>query len=579
MKKVIIIVGAVLFVAAAGFLTYWFVFRKRLADQIVVPYIAHQKPRIDPHVPAADPMSDKLDEVIFDGLFNVAATPSGIAYEDGLGEYMGIDQNNVVSVRLKPNKKWHESYAVALEKTKVTITEKQAVNFVAKDLKFTLRRIQSLGSLSPDFILVVQAVQDFDFTGPDENDEVKLQFKGDRVWTEPDIKEVLSFKILPSNSELNAPEYKNGTGPYMSAGEYEDEIFYVRCPSGSAQITNFLLKPYIDNSTFTTELRNGNINVLLTTPFGSISPILADSTDYFVKSNISTCFFALLYNTKRLSLEQRIELRKLIYSKAVIERFFKVGTQQQRHVVDYKGNRDNYDDYLNYSVFPTSSYYVEEQVVTPLKVSEAADFSKLPDTVRIQTCLNYGYREELSELVAILNDPTVINGSIKATAVQNEEIARGDYDAVLVPFSGYRSNFLFDLYDIFLREPDFESHKINLVTGNDPSSGKEVVDDRSFDANKNFFRLDLSGDTPDRDRVRKLLEYVHGFMATHEIGDKQAYAQRIDELDQQIALGSWLFSLPSLAYFSTQFDQKSIDLYGVASQLSTIEKWREGGKR
>jgi hypothetical protein len=42
-----------------------------------------------------------------------------------------------------------------------------------------------------------------------------------------------------------------------------------------------------------------------------------------------------------------------------------------------------------------------------------------------------------------------------------------------------------------------------------------------------------------------------------------------------MALGSWLFSLPSLAYFSTQFDEKSIDLYGVASQLSTIEKWQE----
>ena len=49
----------------------------------------------------------------------------------------------------------------------------------------------------------------------------------------------------------------------------------------------------------------------------------------------------------------------------------------------------------------------------------------------------------------------------------------------------------------------------------------------------------------------------------------------MDELDQEAAFGSWLFSLPSLAYFSTQFDEKSIDLYGVASQLSTIEKWQE----
>jgi hypothetical protein len=64
-------------------------------------------------------------------------------------------------------------------------------------------------------------------------------------------------------------------------------------------------------------------------------------------------------------------------------------------------------------------------------------------------------------------------------------------------------------------------------------------------------------------------------MATSEIGDKQAYAQYIDELDQDMALARWLFSLPSLAYFSTQFAEETIDLYGIASQLSTIEKWRE----
>ena len=64
-------------------------------------------------------------------------------------------------------------------------------------------------------------------------------------------------------------------------------------------------------------------------------------------------------------------------------------------------------------------------------------------------------------------------------------------------------------------------------------------------------------------------------MATDEVGDKQAYAQFLDELDQEMALGKWLFSLPSTAYFSTQFDSTSIDLYGVASQLSTIEKWQE----
>ena len=49
----------------------------------------------------------------------------------------------------------------------------------------------------------------------------------------------------------------------------------------------------------------------------------------------------------------------------------------------------------------------------------------------------------------------------------------------------------------------------------------------------------------------------------------------IDQIEQELALGKWLFSLPSLAYFNRQFDESTIDLYGVASQLSTIEKWQE----
>jgi len=49
----------------------------------------------------------------------------------------------------------------------------------------------------------------------------------------------------------------------------------------------------------------------------------------------------------------------------------------------------------------------------------------------------------------------------------------------------------------------------------------------------------------------------------------------VDEMEQKMYLGKWLFSLPSLAYFRTQFDSTSIDLYGVASQLSTIKRWRE----
>jgi hypothetical protein len=64
-------------------------------------------------------------------------------------------------------------------------------------------------------------------------------------------------------------------------------------------------------------------------------------------------------------------------------------------------------------------------------------------------------------------------------------------------------------------------------------------------------------------------------MATHEIGDKQAYSERIDQLENKMCLGVWLFSLPSLAYFSTQLDSTSVHLYGVASQLSTIKKWKE----
>ncbi len=577
MKKAIIIIS-ILLVAAGGGALYYFVFMKNLSDQIVIPYIAHQKPRIDPHVPSAVPIADKLDEVLFAGLFNVSANPSGIIYEDGMGELIGIDENSVVTIRLKPGKKWHSSYAITMDKKKIFISEKEAVTFVAEDLKFSLRRIQKLGSISPDYILISQAVADFDFSGPDENGEIRFQFRGDRTWIEGDIKEVLSFKVLPANSELNAPTYKDGTGPYMLAGEYEENIFFQKNPDGDAHIRTAILRPYIDNSTYTTEIKNRNINTLLSTPFGSISPILSDTGDYFYKSSIATSFFAIFYNVERLSQEQRKELRRLIDNKKVLDRFFKVHTEQQRHIADYKGNVDNYGDYLNFSIFPTTSYYVEEKIITPPLEQEAPGDVSLPDTIRIKTCLNYGFREELAELVEILNDPALFHGKIKVTAVQNDEIRQGDYDAVLVPISGYRSNFLFDLYSIFLREPDFSGQKINLQTAID-NKGQRVIDDRSFTAGQNFFRLDLSQQTPDYENAKKLLEYIYGFMATHEIGDKQAYAQYIDALDQEMALGSWLFSLPSMAYFRTQFEEKTIDLYGVASQLSTIEKWQERVKK
>lgn len=577
MKKALVIISIAVVAIASG-LVYYFFFSKNLTNQIVLPYIAHQKPRVDPHVPSAVPIADKLDEALFDGLFNISANSSGITYEDALGEFVSLDQKNTVTIKLKPNKKWHTSYGVSMEKEKISISEKEAIDFTAKDLKFTLSRIQKLGSISPDYILVSQAIPSFDFTGPNENGEIQFLLKNDRIWTESDIKEVLSFKILPFDSDLDAPNYDNGTGPYLQAGEVEDKIHFYKSPSCNAVIENVVLKPYIDNSTYSTELKNRNINVLLSTPFGAISPILGKTEKYFYKSSISTCFFAIFYNVERLSLDQRKALRKMIDNKKILNRFFRVGTEQQRHIANYRGENDNYQEYLNYSVFPTSSYYVEDSVVIPNTELDGPDNSVLPDTVQIQTCLSHDYREELADMVEIMNDPSLFGGKIKVNAVSNDEIKKGNYDAVLVAVSGYRSNFLFDAYNIFLRQPDFETYRINLQTSVS-SEGKQVIDDQSFQADKNFFRIDLSSDTPEKVQFSNLLRKVYGFMATHEVGDKQFYARDIDQLEHELALGSWLFSLPSLAYFSTQFDNKSIDLYGTASQLSTIEKWYESKKK
>jgi hypothetical protein len=577
MKKFLIILSIVI-IAAGGAVAYYFFFAKNLNNHIIIPYISHQQPRIDPHVPSSVPIADKLDEVVFDGLFNVSANPSGVVYEDGLGEFIEIDAKSNVKIRLKPKRKWHSSYSVAMEKDKISISDAQAVQFTAKDLKFTLRRVQKLGSISPDFILISQAFPDFDFAGPDENDEITFQFRSDRIWTEGDIKEVLTFKVLPFDSEIDAPEYKNGTGPYIEAGEYENNILFQQSPDNKAVISNVVLKPFIDNSTYSTELKNKNINTLLSSPFGSISPILGDTNKFFYKSSISTCFFGVLFNVNRLSLEQRIALRSLINNKKVMDRFFRIGTEQQRHIANYRGEGDNYDEYLNKSVFPTTSYYIEEEIVVPAAPQEEPDLSVLPDTVRIQTCLNYDFREELAELVEILNDPAITKGKVKVTAVQNDEIRAGNYDAVLVAFSGYRSNFLFDLYNVFLREPDFETYKINLKTNVD-AKGKLVIDPTAFEKHKNFFGLDLSAPSDENQDVQQLLSHIYGFMSTHEIGDKQAYSQLIDQLENKLALSSWLFSLPSLAYFRTQFDKSTIDLYGTASQLSTIEKWQEKKKK
>ncbi len=568
-----IIAAAVGVVAIAAIL--YFIFRRPdLAGEIVIPFIAHQKPAIDPHLPSSNALSDKLDEVQFDGLFNLSANPSGVVYEDGLGELLGIDQDNVVSVRLKTNVRWHDSFPVTVDGDKITINRGPDHFFTAKDLGFTLKRIQSLGTLSPDYILVSQAVSNFAFEGPDAQNVIRFKFRGDRIWKEADIKEVLSFKILPDGSPLNAMNYRIGTAAYMSLPPKEGVSNYYRTPGGPAIIPEIILAPFVDNSTYPTELKNGSINTLLETPFGSLSTILADSEKFFAKSNISTSFFALLFNVQRLNREQRQELRILISSREVVNRFFKVNTPQQRNIVDYKGNRNNYGDYVNRSVFPSTSYYIEEKIIEPPEEGGASNPSILPDTVRIQTCLNYGFREELSDLISILNTPELFGGRLKVTAVTNDELKRGNYDAVLIPFSGYRSNFLFDLYSILLREPDLETYRISLQTAED-SRGGIVVAPASLQADRNFFRMDAVREGPEREDFSRFLQGVFDFMSTRQVGDRQEYARRVDEAEQKLCLGKWLFSLPSLAYFSTQFDSSSIDLYGVASQLSTIKKWKE----
>ncbi|MGB2959119.1 MAG: hypothetical protein WBD30_09555 [Bacteroidota bacterium] len=570
--NIFVIIGIVALVSAA--LVVYFLVRPDLSDRIVIPFIAHQKPAVDPHLPSSHALSNKLDEVQFDGLFNLSANPSGVIYEDGLGELIGMDEENVVTVRLEKEKRWHDSYTVTIDDDEVTVGRGPDHTFLARDLAFTLRRIQALGSLSPDYILVSQAIEPLAFEGPDEDNMIRFQFRGDRIWTEADIKEILSFKILPDNSPMNAITYTVGTASYLALPSVEGVLHYHRTPDGGATIARIVLAPFIDNSTYTTEIRNSSINVLLETPYGSLSPILEDEERYFTKSNISTTFFGVFFNTQRLSREQRVELRRLLESKAITERFYKVNTPQQRHIVDYKGNRDNYLDYVNHSVFPSTTYFVEEEVVEPVLDASGPDLSILPDTVRIRASVNHGFREEITDLLAILNDPVVTRNRVQALVVQNAQIVAGNYDAVLVPITGYRSNFLFDLYDIFLREPNLETYKINLVVGTN-TDGEPQIHPSSFQANRNFFRLEAHAGSVERDDIHLFLQYLYGFMSTRQVGDRQEYARRIDQKEHEMALGAWLFSLPSLAYFSTQFDSTSIDLYGVASQLSTIEKWRE----
>lgn len=574
MKKSWILGGSVVVLAAAVVLYFWAPW-KNLDGHIVIPYISHQKPTVDPHLPSSITLADKLDEVVFDGLFNVSATHSGISYESGLAELVNISSDYVVTLRLKQGKKWHSSYLVSKnDDGEVKVAATEDVHFTARDLSFTLRRIQRLGSLSPDYLLLSQSLDGLRFDGPDANGEITFKFKPIRQWTADDIKEMLSFKILPYDSDMLADHYSMGTGPYMTIDRKAHVSDYFKNPDGRAEIPEVDLKPFIDNSTYTSEMNNGNINVLLTTPFGALSPILQDSSEFFVKSNISTTNFALLFNTQHLDKGQRQELRKLINNKVILDRFFKVGSEQQRHIVDYKGNRDNYDDYLNDSIFPSTSYYVEENIVTPLKQHDKPDLSLLPDSIVVVTNLDYGFREEYSELIEILNDPSLFQGRIRARAVSNDQIKKGNYDLLLTAITGYRNNFFFNLYNIFLRDPDFSLYKINLVTDSD-ARGERSFNSKSIQASKNFFRLDLSQENADYKDVYTLLDYIYGFMSTREVGDRQEYARRIDLLDQDMAFGAWLFSLPSTAYFSRQFDENSINMYGNASQLSTIEKWME----
>lgn len=571
-KRQYIIAGVVLVLTLGG--VVYFLWGNNLSGRIVLPYIAHQKPLVDPHLPSATELADKLDEVIFDGLFNKSANPSGVVFEDALGTFVSINDRNIVTVRLNTGKKWHTSYDVAIEDEEVKITPAESHYFSADDLRYTLNRIKMLGSLSPEYVLVGQGLKDFNFTGPDASGNVQFYFQDDREWTEADIKEILAFKILPANSERNALSYQTGTAEYLAVPGENNVNNYYKEPDGIATIPSVQLKPYIDNSTFVTELNNNNINVLLNVPFGAESPVLDDPDDFFYKSSISTTFFAVLFNTEKLNREQRIELRKLLNNKQVIDRFYKTGTEQQRNIVDYLCNKNNYSRYLNYSVFPSTTYYVEEQIVMPAAERGNPNLSVLPDTVRIKACTEFGNREEYNEMIDIMNDPSLFNGKVKVTSVSNEEISAGNYDAVLVAFNGYKSTFLFDLYSIFMRQPDLGIYKINLLT-EEAGGGKKEAALTTWNGSNNFFRIDGMKNSTDREGYKNLLDNIYKFMSTPYISDKQEYARRVDEQENELALASWMFSVPSLSYFSTQFDSSSIDLFGVASQLSTIEKWKE----
>jgi hypothetical protein len=385
---------------------------------------------------------------------------------------------------------------------------------------------------------------------------------------------VLSFKIIPSNPSQDERELTIGTGHYMLVPAKDRMIRFYKTPASQAVISKIHLVPFVDNSTYPTELRRGKINTLLDSPFGSTSLILDEPEKFFFKSNVSTTFFAAFFNTERLNREQRKAIRTLFNQSTIMNRFFKTGSKQQRNIVDYKGQSNQFRDLLNYSVFPGSSYYVEEKIVPVDKAEPIVNWNLIPDTVRVRVCVDYGFREELLDLTDILKDETLFRKKLQVLAVSNDDIKAGKYDVLFIAVPGYRSTFLFDLYQIFLREPDLSNTKINLITEMD-QSGKQRISSRSLTSTKNYFRMDIETNRAEGNDFRKFLESIYGFMATREIGDKQAYAQMIHDQERELALGAWLFSMPSLSYFSTQFEEPSIQLYGIASQLSTIEKWKE----
>jgi hypothetical protein len=558
-KKNLIIIGSATVILLGAL--YFFFFMKDLKGIVSIPYVVHNYKKIDPHIPSANPLDDKLDEVVYDGLFNMTATPSGVVYEDGLGKLTKFE-NNVATVRLKLNKFWHSSFDKEDEGEDVILKEGNLQTFTAKDLKYSLDRIARLKSLSPDFILVSQALDGLNFTGPNNKGEISFRFQSDRIWTENEVKEVLSFKIVPFNS-LSGNIEAVGTGPYLFASEFENTRFYKKNPKTKNYFENLFLKPFVDNSTYATELDNGEINVLLNSPFGSLNPILSDTTEFFSKSKISTTFFSILFNTRKININTRRMYRSLIDPKVIMDELYKVNTEQQRHIIDYKGNKDNYSSYLNSSVFPSSSYYIKEKVVEPTKIEKVTSIP-VRDTLDIKVFFDYGSKEELSEIAEIMNNPEIYGLFLRVSPATNEDIISGNYDAILLPVNGYRSNFSFDLYSIFLRSPNLEDYQINLKTTGDEFDFN-VLNERS-----NFFRL-FAADI----EVKKLYESIYGFMSTSSIGDRQYYSRKIDEYESNLALGIWLFSKPNLSYFSKQFDEKSIHLYGAASQLSTIEYWKE----